>query len=73
MPEPGDIVISPTNGERRVVVDVADYQDESGDPHDVICVLRYEDDDPRREVDDEGGDLHLFSEHAHTCEVVGHI
>lgn len=73
MPEPGDIVVSPSNGERRVVVDVADYRHDTGDPDDVFCVLRYEDGDPRRELDGDGGDVHLFSEHAGACDVVGHI
>ena len=73
MPESGDIVISPTNGERRVVVDVADYSHESGDPDDVHCVLRYPDGDPRRELDEDGGDVHLFGERAGACDVVGRI
>lgn len=47
-PEPGSIVEH--DGERRVVVDVSE---------DGYAVLRYLQGDPRRELDDEGGDIHL--------------
>lgn len=50
--------------EKRVVVDVSE---------DGWAVLRYADDDPRREVDDEGGDVHLTATEASSLVVVGHI
>jgi len=61
MPEPGDIVLH--GGERRVVVDVAED----------MAVLRYPDGDPRREVDADGGDIHLTAAPADGLDVVGHI
>lgn len=48
--KPGDHVSY--NGERHTVVDV------TGDGW---AVLRYPDDDPRREVDKDGGDIHLVA------------
>lgn len=74
--QPGDIVVSPTNGEERVVVDIADYREEEGedDPRHIICVLRYKDDDPRRVTGEDDDDVHMFSENARDIEqVVGHI
>ena len=61
MPEPGDIVLH--DGERRVVVDVAED----------MAVLRYPDGDPRREVDEDGGDVHLTAVPGAGLIVVGHI
>lgn len=60
--QPGSIVEH--GGERRVVVDISE---------DGWAVLRYTDDDPRREVDDEGGDIHLTAAAADSLTVVGHI
>lgn len=60
--EPGSIV--EYGDEKRVVVDLSE---------DGWAVLRYTDDDPRREVDDEGGDIHLTAVQASSLSVVGHI
>lgn len=69
-PKPGDIVIV----ERRVVVDVADYSDyEDGGIQDVFCVLRRPDDDPAREVDEDGGDVELTAVQASLLKVIGSI
>lgn len=63
--QPGDTIISPSNGEPRTIIDVADYTHEEGD---IIYILRYPDGDPRRELDEEGGDIHIFSEKAQDIE-----
>lgn len=57
--EPGSIV--EYDGERRVVVDISE---------DGYAVLRYLHGDPRREVDDEGGDIHLDAASAADLTVV---
>lgn len=62
---PGSIV--ERDGERRVVVDLVEDEDAR------LAVLRYPDDDKRREVDDEGGDVHLSAAPVDTLTVVGHI
>lgn len=49
--KPGSIVEH--DGEQRVVVDIA--EDHNGR----MAVLRYTDGDPHREVDSDGGDIHL--------------
>ena len=70
--QPGAIVIH--DGERRVVVDVADYRHEDdGGVQDVFCVLRRTDDDPLRRTDSDGGDVDIWSAPASECEVIGHI
>lgn len=61
-PRPGSIVEH--DGERRVVVDISE---------DGYAVLRYPDDDDRRQVDDEGGDIHLTAAPADSLTVIGHI
>lgn len=61
---PGDIVTY--EGERRVVVDVTDDEES-------YAVLRFPDDDPRREVDEDGGDIHLDAAPAAPLEAVGRI
>jgi len=73
MVQPGDIIVSPTNGEERVVVDVADYREEDGTESldSVICILRYPDGDPRRITDGTGGDIYLFSEKASEIRETG--
>jgi hypothetical protein len=59
---------------RRVVVDIADYSEaEDGGEQGVFAVLRRTDDDPQREVDAEGGDIHLVAVPVETLDVVGHI
>jgi hypothetical protein len=71
-PQPGAIVVY--DGERRVVVDVADYSDEDDDGvQEVFCVLRRPDDDPLRRTDSEGGDVDIWAAPAPQCEVIGHI
>jgi hypothetical protein len=69
--QPGDIVNY--LGEFRVVTDVAEVLDENMQGVESWAVLRYTDDDPRREVDAEGGDVHFDSAPAEPLEVVGHI
>jgi hypothetical protein len=71
MPDPQSGAIVVHGGERRVVVDVADYSDEPGG--DTFCVLRRTDDDPLRRTDDESGDIDIWSAPASECEVIGHI
>lgn len=63
MAAPGDIV-DWHDLEKRVVVDVTD---------DGIAVLRFADDDPRREVDGDGGDIQLEAAPADSLNVVGRI
>jgi hypothetical protein len=69
--QPGDIVKH--LGEFRVVTDVAEVLDENMQGVESWAVLRYTDDDDRREVDAEGGDVHFDSALAGPLEVVGHI
>lgn len=57
--KPGDRVSH--NGEHRIVVDVTE---------DGWAVLRYPDEDPRREVDKHGGDIHLVAAETITLRVV---
>jgi hypothetical protein len=73
IPEPGDKV--EYSGDVYVVVDVADYrEEEDGGKKDVFCVLRYQDSDPRRQLDVDGGDNVLdVAPPASECKVVGHI
>lgn len=61
---PGAIVLH--DDERRVVVDVIDEDDP-------LAVLRYPDGDPRREVDADGGDVHLEAVTIAALVVLGHI
>ena len=63
---PGDIVEH--DGEHRVVVDVDTPEDMSP-----VAVLRFPDDDDRREVDEDGGDVHLSAALCSDCRVVGRI
>lgn len=59
---------------RRVVVDIADYSEaEDGGAQGVFAILRLTDDDPQREVDAEGGDVHLAAVPVESLEIVGHI
>lgn len=58
----GDIV--EYQDERRVVTDVTGDGD---------LVLRYTDDDPRRQVDEDGGDLHFNIAREADVIVIGHI
>lgn len=60
MPAPGDIVTF--RDEKRVVVDITGEGD---------AVLRYTDDDPRRQVNPEGGDMHLEAAEAASLTVAG--
>jgi hypothetical protein len=62
LPVSGDIVVF--HDEKRVVVDVTGEGD---------AVLRYIDDDPRRRVNPEGGDMHLEAAEAASLTVVGRI
>lgn len=59
--QPGSIVEH--DGERRVVVDISEE----------TAVLRYLDDDPRRQVDHFGGDMFLTAAPLESLTVVGHI
>jgi hypothetical protein len=55
------------------VTDVAEVLDEQMQGVESWAVLRFTDDDPRRQLDAEGGDMHFDSAPAEPLEVVGHI
>jgi hypothetical protein len=69
--KPGDIVDWPDHGQ-FVVVDTADYRDDEH-PGDLFCPLRYQDGDPRRELNPDGSDAIVDAPRAGELTVIGHI
>lgn len=61
---PGDIVLT-ADGERRTVIEVTTQEAAPGERHArddgtvLVAVLRRCDDDPQRQIDDEGGDIDI--------------
>jgi hypothetical protein len=68
---PGDIVDWPGHGQ-FVVVDTADYRDKDH-PDDLFCPLRFQDGDPRRQLNPDGSDVIQDAPRAVELIRIGHI